>query len=110
MSTMCAISDGGSIVNHSRNVFEYRRSPTAPSRRKVMVKGAEVQPQLEELQSSIRARAFIIRQLHQLQMSPEEAMPSEQLIAACAFIKSSYPHLSLVVSALWLLISHVTCI
>uniref|UniRef100_A0A915B7W3 Anaphase-promoting complex subunit 5 n=1 Tax=Parascaris univalens TaxID=6257 RepID=A0A915B7W3_PARUN len=96
MSTVCAISHGESTVNHPADVFVCRHVPTACSRRKVMMNGVELQPQLEELQSSIRARAFIIRQLHQLQMSPEEAMPSEQLIAACAFIKSSYPHLSLV--------------
>ncbi|VDK55779.1 unnamed protein product [Anisakis simplex] len=52
--------------------------------------------QFEQLLSSSRAHNFISRQLRLLQVSPDEAMPSEQLLMACEFIKANYPHLAVV--------------
>ncbi|VDM97372.1 unnamed protein product, partial [Thelazia callipaeda] len=54
------------------------------------------QPQLTELLSSSRARSLITRQLHALHVSPDEAMETKQLKAACEFIKKHYQDLPLV--------------
>ncbi|KHN74218.1 Ras-related protein [Toxocara canis] len=85
-------------VTRLSKVFDYERCSEIGSGRGAVegINAVELQPELEELLSSGRARAFLMRQLHLLQVSPDEAMPSEQLIPACAFIKSNYPHLALV--------------
>lgn len=72
--------------------------PSAGPNLYVIQTQSSTQPQLAELLSSNRAQALISRQLHALQVSPDEAMDADQLKAACGFIKQHYPDLPLVVS------------
>lgn len=98
--TSATKSEEGTESNRDRSVFRYENPACVWFSELGDVGGAKHPVALvsKELLSSARARAFMEKQIHLLHVSPEEAMSSEQLKAACTFIQHNYCDLSLVVS------------
>ncbi|VDD92764.1 unnamed protein product [Enterobius vermicularis] len=96
--TSATKSEEGTESNRDRSVFRYENPACVWFSELGDVGGAKHPVALvsKELLSSARARAFMEKQIHLLHVSPEEAMSSEQLKAACTFIQHNYCDLSLV--------------